>query len=214
MSSNKIAADVLRQYDACGLYSKIYARLRWRYCPFEQMEALVPKEGIILDLGCGEGLFSAYLAASSSRRTVIGIDSDSKRIKQATRAGHAYSNLSFQNSNALHFDPVSNLAGAVFTDFLHHMSFDQQLEILGPIVKKINKQGCLLIKEVGKDGLAIHLWSRLLDFVLYPSDKIFYRSSNDWLKLLEQFNLRSQKLDTHVRTFIPNKLYIGIKETA
>jgi len=53
------------------------------------IEAEVPRRGRVLDLGCGHGLFSLLLAATSPERQVTGVDVDGDKLGLARRAAEA-----------------------------------------------------------------------------------------------------------------------------
>src|SRR5688572_13817432 len=116
---NRVAKEVVQNYAACGLYSHLYATLRWRFCPYEEMNALLPREGTLIDVGCGEGLFANYLAASEPRRRVIGVDANAKRIRQAAKAGRRYPNVSFHHGDVRTFDMPTSAAAFTMADVLH-----------------------------------------------------------------------------------------------
>jgi cyclopropane fatty-acyl-phospholipid synthase-like methyltransferase len=63
--------------------------LRWRTCPFVAVESLVPRTGDVLDVGCGHGLFSIYLALTAPARRVTGVDIDDDKLSIARRAAVA-----------------------------------------------------------------------------------------------------------------------------
>ena len=60
------------------LYSKdgyVYAfmRIRWWIAYFDKVTEFLPKEGRIVDLGCGYGIFANYMALASDKRDVRAI---------------------------------------------------------------------------------------------------------------------------------------------
>ena len=81
------------------LSTKVYFKLRSLIVPFEIIEKYVPKEGIVVDLGCGFGSFTNFLAIQSTNRKVIGIDLNEKRILLANKIFGHLSNLNFICSN-------------------------------------------------------------------------------------------------------------------
>src|SRR3989338_2890028 len=51
------------------------------FFPFSEMDAIIPKSGVIIDLGCAEGIFTRYLALASPGRICYGIDLDGIRMR-------------------------------------------------------------------------------------------------------------------------------------
>ena len=60
---------------------RIFAWLKMFFILYEQVSLFVPKKGRVLDLGCGYGFLSIFLALDSAERQVLGIDPSQKRIK-------------------------------------------------------------------------------------------------------------------------------------
>lgn len=73
-------------YDGCPRGDRVHVRLRWWTCPFPAVEREVPWQGRILEVGCGHGVLSLHLAASSRARQVVGVDVDADKIDLARRA--------------------------------------------------------------------------------------------------------------------------------
>jgi 2-polyprenyl-3-methyl-5-hydroxy-6-metoxy-1,4-benzoquinol methylase len=85
-TTDRDARRVLDAYDHLGRGDRFHVTVRWRSCPFPQVEAHVPRAGRILDVGCGHGLFALYLAARAPERQVVGVDIDADKLLSARHA--------------------------------------------------------------------------------------------------------------------------------
>ena len=70
-------------YPKLSARDRLHMTIRWRVCPLPTIAAHVPDSGVILDLGCGHGLFAQLLARESARRDVIGVDLDAHKVALA-----------------------------------------------------------------------------------------------------------------------------------
>ncbi len=146
--------------------------------PLQEMHDVLPKAGLIYEVGCGTGVISRYIAGIPKRQ-VVGIDHELDKIDRT----RLMPNLSFKSADALKFS-YRVCTGVVLSDFLHHISFTSQGVLLKELTKKIKINGVLVIKEIARDD-GIFMWlSRLWDFLLYPEDRINYRSRREWVSLL------------------------------
>lgn len=161
-------------------YFPFYSQLRSLILPSVALSSALPKEGKIIDLGCGQGLLSTYIA-SVKTRNVIGVDLDSSRIPK-----NKLKNLRFVNADIRSFN-LEGASGAVLSDVLHHLSKKDQRKILENISKTIKKGGVLAIKEIDTGEFFRSKLSRFWDFILYPKDKIEYWSAAGLKKFLTDF---------------------------
>lgn len=123
-------------------------------------------------------------------RKVIGVDYDEAKIRIAMTK-YQHPNLQFIQADAAKMT-YQTFSGAVMSDFLHHVDFPTQEIILKNLQHKISKQGVLIIKEIdANDGIRKWL-SRLWDLILYPKDKIYYRSHSDWKSLLTKLGFEAK----------------------
>ena len=150
----------------------IYGYLRSLILPLVLIDKNLPKQGTIIDLGCGQGTIAKYLANRKDRK-VIGIDSNKNRLPQSTQK-----NLSFVHGDILYFK-FKNPDGIVLSDVLHHNDFKYQSKILKKISKNLKKGGVLIIKEIDTGEILRSIISRLWDFLLYPKDKIYFSNCKD-----------------------------------
>src|SRR3989344_947671 len=79
-----------------GLYRglgwpSLFARLKFYFAPLVQIETLIPNKGLIVDLGCGYGIFSHYIGIAESKRIVLGFDLNAGRVRYGNRG---YPNVS------------------------------------------------------------------------------------------------------------------------
>ena len=81
-----LPAELKAAYRDAPRQERLHVAGRWRTCPFAAVEPHVPKAGRIMEIGCGHGLFSLYLALQSPERSVTGVDVDADKIPVARRA--------------------------------------------------------------------------------------------------------------------------------
>ncbi|MGI8422851.1 MAG: class I SAM-dependent methyltransferase [Chloroflexota bacterium] len=144
-SYRRLAELYSRQPAAVRLYVRL--RLGLRLLKANEFAELLPADGVILDCGCGYGLLANYLALDSDSRQVVGIDSDPARIAVAQATAFGRPNTSFRTGDLAGADlPMAR--GAVMTDFLHHLPYHTQSQVLGSVVRALEPEGILLIREV------------------------------------------------------------------
>src|SRR3989344_4651953 len=115
-----IPKDLENLYDKADWRQKLYVKLRWRLCPFEEVEKYVPQKGKILDLGCGYGILANFLILKSKEREVLGIDGSAERIAVANLSIGDRKNIRFFSQDIKDVAPGS-CRGVAMTDFLHHI---------------------------------------------------------------------------------------------
>jgi len=142
--------------------------------PLEQIDKALPQNGLVLDLGCGEGVISKYLARQK-KRNVIGMDLDIKRVQKSNQ-----DNLKFMHGNVLNYN-TKTASGVVISDVLHHMNFQKQDQLLKNISINFKKGGVLVVKEVDREELVRSRLTRFWDFIFYPMEKIYFSKSKDLL---------------------------------
>ena len=162
---------------------------RWAIVPFRQIESYLPKSGLIVDVGCGEGVMATFLALNSPKRKVIGIDINQNKINLGKSIAQKIPNLYFQNKNVLK-ESLPKAIGFVLSDFLHHIPKSQHKLLLERLVNATIAKGVIVIKEIDlKDGLRAKI-SRFFDFIFYPGQKVSFINSDDLTSLLTKLGLK------------------------
>ncbi len=167
---------------------KLKVLLRWYICPFDSMEVYLPKKGLIIDVGCGEGILALFVARKSTKREVIGIDIDPKKITIAQNAAQKANNLHFKVMNVLNWN--RKVDGLVLSDALHHLTPAHQDILFNKIKNITNKDAIVVIKEINKDDRVRSSFSRIWDFILYPQDVIHYWSKNKLINKMEKLGFK------------------------
>lgn len=164
--------------------------------PYEVVEKMLPKYGIITDLGCGEGLLSNYLAISSPQRKVIGYELVPERL---ARAKKGVKNTFFKVGDIVNIAyPVAD--AVVLFHVLHHLpGKSAQEKVLQKVRKSLKKRGKLIIVEVHVKPTIKYLAAWVADHFLVPwvFEKRFYtrayfRKEQEWICLLKKmgFNIK------------------------
>jgi 2-polyprenyl-3-methyl-5-hydroxy-6-metoxy-1,4-benzoquinol methylase len=157
--------------------------------PLREIEKEIPRKGLIIDIGCGEGVVSWFLAQKSTYRQVLGIDKNISKIKTAKIFQSYLENLNFISKDV--FDYSFPPCGAVvLSDLLHHLSFSKQKALLKRIYQKLDKNGVCLIKEIDKEDKIRVFLSRLWDLLFYPNEKIYYWRKKDLKEELENLGFK------------------------
>jgi 2-polyprenyl-3-methyl-5-hydroxy-6-metoxy-1,4-benzoquinol methylase len=147
------ARRALALYDDAPRGDRFHVRARWWTCPFAAIEARVPAAGSVLEVGCGHGLLSLYLALSDPRREVHGVDIDEHKIALAQRAashlrpGEAHVDFATVAPDGFaegRFDAI------VIADVLYLLGPDLRRELLARCVEHLANGGVLLVKETDR----------------------------------------------------------------
>lgn len=167
-------------YKKNSLKIAFLALIRFLICPFAKIDKLVSPEAKVVDVGCGEGVLANFLSISSPAREIIGIDLNPKKIQIANNAAGTKANIKFLPCDALKFD-FSKIDFVLLSDVLHHLDYDKQRKLLQKIAQN---PLTLIIKEIDKNDSWRFWLSSFYDHILYPKEKICFRSRAEWDKLL------------------------------
>lgn len=192
---------IINLYKKDGFIS-IFAKIRIWDTPFIEVEKLISKRGLILDLGSGDGIFSNYLAVKSSQRKIIGIELNKERIKDAQKG---LPNTKFIKGNALKAKlPAAN--EVLMYHLLHHLPTkkDQEKLIL-KCSEILNRNGKMIIVEVDKKPFFKFLFAHITDKILVPilfenkflDLKINYRDRFEWKSLFESYSWKVRVINVH-----------------
>lgn len=169
------SATASRLYDRERLRVRAHVTLRRMSCPFPMIERSVPSSGRILDVGCGYGWFSLFLALSSSTRRVLGVDIDDTRLAVARRAAarvkSAGIRVDFQLASPGQL-PRGPWDAVVVVDVLYLLDHDDQVNLLRACVGALGPGGLLLVKEMDTKPLWKLTLTRLQETIMIRSGMV------------------------------------------
>lgn len=151
---------LLDLYAGAPTATRAHVRVRWATCPLRAVAAQVPRQGRVLELGCGHGLMSLYLAQTSAGRSVVGIDVDDAKIGIAQQAAVPLANCRFEVAPPGEV-PRGPWAGIVIVDVLYLLEPPAQRWLLRACLDRLGPDGVLVVKEMGPSPGWKATWNRV-----------------------------------------------------
>jgi len=191
-------SDVLRLYS--GFFERLYVRLRFLICPFEEVERHIPKNGKIADVGCGTGLFAFYLALSSKNRDVYGVDLNNRRIKRALELKDGVGNVHFEHGD-VRSAHLPKCDAVTMVDLLHHLPFSAQEKLISQVFDLLPSGGVFVVKDLASKPVLKAWWNVFHDFVM-TREKVYVRDVDALKSVLESAGFSVEVVDLR-KWFIP-----------
>ena len=163
--------------------------LKHSLVPNQLFDRVLPNSGLILDFGCGDGIFANSIASIRKNCRILGIDLDENKVSLANLS--AQSNASFAVGNVTNIE-IDNLVKCkeshakcvLVNDVLHHMNNDDQSKYISCVYDSLVDEGLLILKEVDYQDRLEEFWTTFWDKRLYPSDQLNFHTINEWIDIL------------------------------
>lgn len=187
---------------------------RWTGSPFTEVEPFVPRSGVIVDVGCGFGLFSALMALEGPGRAVVGFDVDAAKIRRAQHLFGEIPNLRFEVASA-ESARLPDCEGAVIYDVLHHLAPAKTTALLRRIREKL--RGTLVVKENDVEPPWKNAVSHAVEWVavnggITKSDPVQFRDRAGWVLELEATGFRvrrAESMKVKAGFYVPHALFVA-----
>jgi cyclopropane fatty-acyl-phospholipid synthase-like methyltransferase len=178
---------IIRAYDDPVVRAYCWVRfwiLRQRF--LDEIGQYLPPTGVVLDIGCGFGLFSLYYAATAPGRFVRGLDLNERRIGLARRAAArlGLDNVVYEHGDARDFKSDGEVAAAYMLDIVHHVPPAAVPPLLARLRRSLPAGGVLLVKDVDTRPVAKRWFTWLLDRVMTPGTPVRYWSAEELTQAL------------------------------
>ncbi|MFO1513799.1 MAG: 1-acyl-sn-glycerol-3-phosphate acyltransferase [Verrucomicrobiota bacterium] len=159
-----VRRKVARLYRYQGVFIEQFAYWKLRCDPmFAALDSVVPRQGFILDLGCGYGLATQWLACFTDGRRFLGIDYDEEKIRVAKRTATEHPRIQFESGDILERDyPSCDVV--LLLDVLHYWTPGKQQLILNKARQALRPGGRLILRDGARaQDLAhgrVHRWEK------------------------------------------------------
>jgi SAM-dependent methyltransferase/uncharacterized protein (DUF2062 family) len=226
----KSASD---RYLSSGITAWEFARAKLRNDPVYRQAVtagLLPVQGALLDIGCGQGLLLAIVAAAREaglagtwpaewappprELTLAGIE---LRPRVATIAREALAGAAtIQTGNILDAPPVDALDVIVMFDVLHLLAVEEQERLLSAVVSALKPGGRLLLREADAAGGSrfqfVRFGNRLTALVQRRWRATFaFRTADEWRALLARHGLQVDDAKAMGTMAFANVMLVGTK---
>ena len=130
---------------------------------FVTLDSVVPRQGFVLDLGCGYGLATHWLASFTDQRSFLGVDYDQDKIRVAQRTAPGNPRIRFEMGDFLSMEyPACDTI--LLLDVLHYWQPEKQQLILDKARRALRPGGRLLLRDgVRAESSAhrrVHRWEQ------------------------------------------------------
>jgi 1-acyl-sn-glycerol-3-phosphate acyltransferase len=191
-------------------YMKVKLRLEKNYRLFND---LLPKQGNILDAGCGYGFLSYMLYFTSTQRQLTGIDYDEEKITVANHCFSRNEHINFEYADISKF-VFGRYDGIVLSDVLHYLQPEQQKLVIERCITSLNPGGTIIIRDGNVDLGKRHkgtrmteVWStRIMGFNKTTGHGLSYLSGSVIKEAAAKFNMDCTEIDN--ARFTSNMLFI------
>jgi 2-polyprenyl-3-methyl-5-hydroxy-6-metoxy-1,4-benzoquinol methylase len=191
------ASDHLRKirevYDSRLIRAYVWARFTIIHIDIlDLMDRLLPKEGKILDMGCGFGLFSLFLALRSPERRLFGVDLSARRIEAARGAAKrlGLENVRFETADVRDYRVEGDWDGIFTLDLLHHVPPSSRRDFLKICRERLVEAGVLVIKDVTTRPRWKAAFTWVLDQLVGGPCRVWYQDHEAQASELREFGFR------------------------
>lgn len=214
-----ILKQTLSLYSNASWKARLHIRMRMALCPFERVAAFVPVEGLIMDLGCGHGLFTNALALEKPGRYMVGIEPSANKIAVAKATQQKDGRVQFIQGDALSIPIKAVCRAIVIIDVLYLLQGIEQERILRNCFDLLEAGGILLLKtmdssprwKVVLNCLEEWLAVRVIRITLGGKNRFTFRSLADWAALFQRVGLETKVFPIDHGYYHPHGIVMGIK---
>jgi len=208
--------DSIRLYSEQGFLSRFHIIMRHLLSPLELVEARVPEAGNILDLGCGHGLFTNYMALKAPSRNILGVDPAPEKIEIARKTEAGVPNVSYLLGSIEDVSKDKPFDAITIVDVLYLLPEMKQKEILDTCYRLLADSGILVLKAQDTKPRWRYLWMRIQESVmvgmgLTHGKGLHFMPVARTRQLLEEAGFQAECHRLPSRIFYPNVVFIGYK---
>jgi 1-acyl-sn-glycerol-3-phosphate acyltransferase len=205
---NRLSKNYIYKGPIVEWYMRVKVKMEDNYRLFE---SLLPKKGIITDIGCGYGFLPYMLSFMSEDRIVIGTDYDEDKIAVAANCFSRTKNITFFAVDATQCAlPKSD--AFVMSDILHYLPAAEQEKLIVKCINSLNPNGMILIRDADSSMSKRHWGTRYTEFISTnvgfnkTKNKLEFVPSTFIFDVVKKQGLNIQKIDNTKLT--SNVIYV------
>lgn len=222
-----------RPYRSSGRFAWHFARGKLRHDPYFLgviRRGLLPSEGRLLDVGCGQGLLLALVCAACERHrcgdwpadwpappervALAGIELDSRRVEIARRALATVDPGVTVTRADMREAPFPPSSAITLMDVLLYLTPDEQARLLRKAFDALVPGGVLILREADASAgqrFKVTRWvERLASAARGERGRhLHYRTAREWQTLLEELGLTVRTEPMSQGTPFSNTLFVA-----
>jgi glycosyltransferase involved in cell wall biosynthesis len=206
---------VRKLYNKVNFKIKVYNFIRFRTCPFDRIAEVIPKEGNIVDLGCGTALLLNLLSLELDKRQLVGFDIDKRKIEIARKSVKGKENIKIEAKDITSVDfSMPRVKCIALVDVLYYLSFFQKKKLLEKTYNVLETDGLLIIKDIDRTFSLKYLWTFLQEFLvvkvlgLTSAGGLYFADKECYLNLLKECRFITNVFDLSKGYLYPHILYV------
>ena len=186
--------EIFALYPCLSFFAYFFGRFRFIIAPIEEIIALLPRSGNVIDIGCGHGFITNAIAIRYPNVKVRGMDINKSRIDVAKSSLAKRTNISFSVLDVIKKSlPKQKFDGIVCFDLLHHLPQETQIKIITQAYNLLKKNGVFIIKDIDTVPVYKYLWNLLHD-MLVTDQQVHCRHHQEWIDILKENKFKIEKL--------------------
>jgi SAM-dependent methyltransferase len=222
--------DATLPFRRAGRVSWHYARGKLRHDPvyFALLRSgVLPDAGMLVDLGCGQGILFALLAAAREqfergrwpsgwpappgRLAMRGYDLRDRSIRAGSAALDGKARLERRDIRGL---AIPSCSAVVVLDVLYHLAPPEQERVLEAAASALEPGGVLVLRESNAGGGMLHRLQRCSEYLAQAwrgsfVPRLWYRDARDWESSLRRLGLDVRTQPMNGRTPFANVLFFA-----
>jgi len=212
--SNRLIQSYIYKGPILEWYLRIKIRLEDNFNFFNDV---IPRQGVICDLGCGYGFLSAMLKFVSHDRKVFALDYDEEKIALARETHRRIDGLKFEVADISKIE-IPKADVYILNDVLHYLPENLQTLCLENCMRNLNPGGQIILRDADTDlvnrtkgtKLTEFFSTRLLHFNKTAYSRLFFFSGKGIEKIAKENNFVTEQFDKTKLT--SNMIYILSRE--
>lgn len=217
MKKNSILLKTIDTYRRSNFLIKIYTWIRYITCPFLRIEQFVPKKGLIIDYGCGYGIFSNILSILSREREIYGFDISQTRIEEAEKIITKDKKINFL-SDKNKIEALIKISDCVtMIDVICYFPEHEKEKILKSVYNNFKAGSILIIKDIQKKISIKYFWNYIQEIFavkiikITKADSLNFFNSEYMCNLLQNIGFKVRVVDISKNYLYPHILYFCTK---